>query len=176
MTEQHEHEVEVVVDLQASELIRANLWFIFSQRSTVFTIAAAIGITFLGSAVLYMLRGELGWYIVLPIAAVVLPAAFPFFVVIEALRTHPNAKDFQKQIHYSFYGDHYDVSDGKSSARISWESVLKAVESRDSFNLFMGRTLFVVIPKRCFKAAVDIETLKSILRAALGEKTKLLTN
>ena len=176
MTEQHERQVDVVVDLQASEMIRANLWFLLNQRSTVLTVAAVIFITFVCSVVLYLLRGELGWYIGVPIAAVLLSAAFPVFVIIETLRSHSAAKDFQKQVHYSFCGDHYDVSDGKSSARVSWESVLKAVESGDNFNVFLGRTVFVVIPKRCFKSAVDIEILRSILRAALGEKTKLLTD
>lgn len=176
MTQQHEPQVDVTVDLQASELIRANLWFLFSQRSTVLTFGAVIVITFLGSGILYLLRGELGWYIGLPVAAVLLTAAFPVFLVIETMRNYSTGRDSQNPVHYTFSGDHYDVKDGKSSARVSWESVLKAVESKDSFNLFLGRTLFVVIPKRCFKSAVDIEILRSILRAALREKSKLLTN
>ena len=176
MTEQHEREVDVVVDLQASEMIRANLWFLLSQRSTVLTVAAVLVITFVSSVVLYLLRGELGWYVGLPIAAVLLTAAFPVFVVIEARRNYFAGKDSQQPLHYTFGGDHYEVRDGKSSARVSWESVLKAVESKESFNLFLSRTLFVVIPKRCFKSPVDIKVLRSILRAALGEKSKLLAD
>lgn len=174
--EQHEHQFDVIVDLQASELIRANLWFVFGQRSTRFSIGFALVSSLLGFPILYLLRGALGWYVLLPIAAVLLTAAIPLLVIIETKRNYSAAKDFQKRLQYRFSGDHYDVSDGKSSARVSWESVLKAVESRDRFNLFLSRTLFVVIPKRCFKTSADIQTLRSILCGALRERVKLLTD
>lgn len=176
MTEQHQHQVEVLVDIQASDLIRANLWYVFSQWSTRLSIGSALLFSFLGCAVFYLINGALGWYVLLPIAAVLLAATFPLVVLVGTWRNYSAARDFQKRTHYGFSGDHYEASDGRSSARISWESVLKAVESNHSFNLFFSRTLFAVIPKRCFKTDADIQTLRSILKVALGEKTKVLTD
>jgi hypothetical protein len=50
---------------------------------------------------------------------------------------------------------------------------LSAVESKHSVNLFIGRTLFVVLPKRCFKTTTDLETTRAILKTALPGKAKL---
>lgn len=57
---------------------------------------------------------------------------------------------------------------------MSWDSIVGAVETKHSFNLFFNRSLFQVIPKRCFRDSGEIGGLRVLLGAGVGAKAKLL--
>ena len=112
--------------------------------------------------------------LLIPLGLLLLDLLIVLTIILETRRNYSAVKDFQKQIHYHFNRQGYTANDGKSSSNVSWESVSKAVESGQGINLFLGRTQFAMIPRRCFKTTDDFQTTREILKTALGEKAQLI--
>lgn len=167
--------LEIFVDLKLADLIRANLWFTYSQPAMKFSLVMAV-LSVPVSASLPFWADVPSWFWLVPIGLVVLYALTPLLVIYSTKQTYEGVKDFQKNVQYIFGELNYEASDGKSSSIVSWESIQKAVESKHSFNLFISSKLFVVIPRRCLKTRDDVVHFRSILRAALGDKASLKTN
>ena len=169
--EQTERAVDVQVDVELADLIRANLWYRYSKPSTQFSIVLMALLTLVFAGILLITPRWL--FVLIPVALWALEGFIVLVIVIETRRNFSAGKDFQRHPHYHLTKEGYTVTAGKSSASVNWESVLKAVESKQGFNLFVGRTLFVILPRRCFKTPTDIETTREFLRAALGNKANL---
>jgi hypothetical protein len=167
-----EPEVDVLVDLQLSDLLRANLWFWYSKPSSKFSLAVT-PILMVLFAVFIFSKELPALYALIPLGLLILEAFILLVIIVETKRNYSTVKEFQRKIHYHLKREGYTASDGKSSSNVSWESVLRAVESRKSFNLFLGRTIFAVIPKKFFKTTADVEITRDILKTALGEKAQL---
>lgn len=165
-------EVDVLVDLELSDLLRANLWYRYSKRSTKIGNAISAVITLL-FAVFVFFREMPATYLLLPLAIWLMEVFISLTIVIETKKSYAALKDFQRKIQYHFSPEGYTAKDGKTSANVSWDSILSAVESKHSLNLFVSRTLFVVLPKRCFTTTTDLETTRAILKMALPGKAKL---
>jgi YcxB-like protein len=170
--EKLEPEVDVLVDLQLSDRLRANLWQRYSKRSTKLGNAVSAAITLL-FAVFVFFKEMPATYLLLPLAIWLMEAFIFLVIVIETKKNYAALKDFQRKIQYHLDPEGYTVRDGKTSANVSWDSILSAVESKHSLNLFISRTLFVVLPKRCFKTSSDLEMARAILKTALPGKAKL---
>lgn len=170
--EKLEPEVDVVVDLTLSDLLGANLWAQYSKPSTKFGLAATAVLTVLFAVFIFanLLPAVYG---LIPLGLLILDVLILLAIIIETRRNYSAVKGFQKQIHYHLNRDGFTATDEKSSSNVSWESVLKADESKDSINLFLGRTHFAMIPKRFFKTNGDVEITREILKTALGEKARL---
>jgi YcxB-like protein len=106
---------------------------------------------------------------------VITPILQPIMIWFQTRRGYLNLKGFQKNLQYLFSSDGYDVLDEKSSSHISWDSILKVVETNHSFNLFFHKAMFHVVPKRCIEQQGDVDRLRSILKQNLGNKAKLNT-
>jgi hypothetical protein len=170
--ETSEPRVEVVVDMQLSDLVRANLWFTYSRRAMQFSLLVSC-LLFLAFGVLLVLADVPNGFAFIPLGILLLIGITPLTIILNSRRNLGAVKEFQKHVRYIFDADGYEAKDGKSSANVSWESIQKAVESKRSFNLFITRQLFVVIPKRCIKSNSDFLNLRSILQQALREKAKV---
>ena len=71
--------------------------------------------------------------------------------------------------------DGYDVTWGGSFSHIQWPGLLKVVEKPNYFLLFFNRFDATILPKRGFHQHSDIPLFRQLLRSALGEKAKLLS-
>jgi hypothetical protein len=82
----------------------------------------------------------------------------------------------QRRIQYLFYdrGDGFDVSSGESFGHISWSDVLRVVEQRDSFQIYLSKYDVRIIPKRGFHQPGDIPRLRALLSSSSGGKSELL--
>ncbi len=170
--EKLESEFDVLVDLQLSDLLRANLWFWYSKPSTKFSVVVTPVLTVVFGVFIFS-KAMPRLYALIPLGLLLLEAFIILVIIIETKRNYSTVKYFQRQIHYHLKKEGYTASDGKSSSNVSWESVLRAVESRESINLFLGRTSFAVIPKRFFKTNADVELTREILKTALRERAQL---
>lgn len=167
--------LEIFVDLKLSDLIRANLWFAYSQRAMKFSVVMAC-VVVPASASMPLWASVPAWHGLVPLGLILLYSFTPLWIIYETKRNFESLKDFQKNVQYVFGDEGYEASDGKSSSVISWESIQKALESRHSFNLFISRKLFIVIPRRCLKTHDDVLNFRSILLRALGDKASLRNN
>ena len=167
-------EVEVVINLQLSDLLRANYWYFFSKWSNriimVFFILMSVG-----SALAFLLSSSASStsYELYALVIMIVPVLLIAIVYFQAKRTFSNLKEFQKNIQYTFAYDGYDVRDEKSSSHVSWDSILRGVETESSFNLFFHKILFHTVPKRCIRDDSDVRLMRDILKQNLGDKAKV---
>ena len=170
--EQSAREVDVTVELEFADLLRANLWSRYSKRSTQISLALTVLLTLM--FVMYYLAFQTSlWLLLIPLGLLLLDALIFLVIIIETRKNYAAVKDFQKQIHYRLSLGGYTASDEKSSSNVSWDSVVKAAEAKHSFHLFLGPSIFAVIPKRFFKTPGDVQATREILKTALGEKAYL---
>lgn len=81
----------------------------------------------------------------------------------------------QRRIHYTFNhaADSYEVASGQSTSRISWNDVLKVVEKRKYFLIFLNKFETQLIPKTAIQRAQEAALLRQILIAKLSLRAKL---
>jgi hypothetical protein len=101
----------------------------------------------------------------------------------QVLRLHATCRKYigglteaQRRMQYMFYdhSDGFDVSSGASFGHISWRDVLRVVEQRDSFQIYLSKNDFRIIPKRGFHQPGDIARMRAMLSSSTGVKTELL--
>jgi hypothetical protein len=104
------------------------------------------------------------------VVSVIFPILYPVLIWFQTKRGFANLREFQRKVQYQFSSNGYEVKDVKSSAHMDWDVILRAVESKHSFNLFFHKSLFHTVPKRCFRGPEDIARLRTLLKQALGTK------
>lgn len=163
----------IAVQLRESDIQRANFWFQFSKWSTrLLFVLPVFGLLLLSQVqVSKMIQNPI---MATPIVVlIVLPIVYPLSIWFQTKRSFANLQDFQKQIEYDFSAQGYEVSDQKSSARVSWDSILRAAESKHSFHLFFHKSVFHTIPKRCMRHPEDLGRFRAILKEGLGKKADI---
>jgi hypothetical protein len=170
MTESNEP-LTVDVDLTESDLHLANFWFgLKSWSNRLMLVVMPI------AGLLLLWKVEFSTIFQQPLVATgaVVFLGFPVFyfatIWLRTKRGFGNLQSFQTKIEYSFSPNGYDVRDMRSSAKVDWDSILRAAESKHSFHLFFHKSFFHTIPKRCFKRPEDIVRLRTLLKHALGTK------
>ena len=173
MTEANEPLI-VDVDLKESDLQRANFWFglkSWSNRLMVVVLPIA------GLLLLWKADPSTLFQRPLPATGIIIFLGFPpFYLAMIWFRTRRgfgNLKPYQTRVHYAFSPQGYTVSDAKCSGNIDWDAIPRAAESKYSFHIFLSKSNFHTIPKRCFKQAEDIVRLRDLLKHSLGTKAAL---
>jgi hypothetical protein len=165
--------VDASIDLELADLLRANYWHFFSKWSIRFLMALYL-LGAVGAAIAFFLSGgSSAWYPLVSLAMILMGVFLIAIVYLQTRRNFSDLKEFQKNVRYTFSFDGYDVSDEKSASHVSWDAILRAVETKHSFNLFFHRMFFHVVPKRCFRQPSDIQVMRDILRESLGGRAKV---
>ncbi len=101
----------------------------------------------------------------------------------QVLRLHATCRKFvsdlpesQRRIQYLFQPetDGFDLTYGESFGHVAWKDVLKATEKPGYFVLYQNRFQATIIPKEGFHLKAEVPTLRSVLRAKLGQRAELL--
>jgi hypothetical protein len=161
----------VDVDLTETDLQRANFWFALKGWSNLLMLAIMpiAGILLLWKVNLATLSENA----LAGVGAVIFLGYPPLYLALVWFRTkqgYANLRDYQTKVRYEFSANGYKVSDAKCSGEIDWDAILRAGESKYSFHIFLNKTSFHTIPKRCFKRAEDIVRFKTLLRQSLGSE------
>jgi hypothetical protein len=82
----------------------------------------------------------------------------------------------QRRMQYFFSeeANSYDVASGDSTGRISWNDVLKVVERRRVFLIFLNKFDVRLIPKRAIQSTEQSALFRRILVAKLGGRARLI--
>jgi len=100
----------------------------------------------------------------------------------QVLRMHAACRKYvsslspsQRRMQYFFSeeANSYDVVSGDSTGHISWNDVLKIVERRRVFLIFLSKFDVRLIPKRAIQSAEQAALFRRILVAKLGGRAKL---
>jgi hypothetical protein len=166
----------IFVDLQLSDLLRANYWFFYSNRLTkILLTIVVIGISLYGYTIFsnFASGHDVTTELVPLLPVLAFCVIFNSTVYFNTKSQFSSLKDFQKKLRYSFSYDGYDIVDGKSSSHVSWDSIQRAVESKFGFHLFIQKNLFHFLPKRCLQQESDAALIRDILKSSLGDKAKI---
>ena len=165
--------VVVNVDLKESDLQRANLWFRLQARGTraLVFLWPLVGVLVLILA--FLTTSENPANVTFVVIFIVFPVLIPAMTWFQTKRGFQRLPDFQKKMQFAFSADGYKVSDMRTSGDIAWGSVLRAVETKHSINLFFHPSLFYTIPKRCFYRPEDIDHLRTLLKQKLLTKASV---
>jgi len=161
-------QVIVPVQMEEIDLRRANFWFVVNQPS------------FKGFLILFLLVVIAG-FVVNESLLIILPAltlatfllVTPLVVYFNTKRIFSDLKDFQKDVVFTFSDAELESNNERAHGNAGWDSYIKAVESKHSFNLFIQRRLFIVVPKRFIKSSSDLNRVREILKNNFGDKVKL---
>src|SRR6185295_16064095 len=102
----------------------------------------------------------------------------------QVLRLHAACRKFvsalpesQRRIQYLFQleTDGFDLTHGESFSHVAWNDVSKAIEKPAYFVLYRNRFQATIVPKEGFHSRAEVPTLRSVLRAKLGQKAELLS-
>jgi hypothetical protein len=69
---------------------------------------------------------------------------------------------------FESHGENFDVN-------LRWDAIHRVVETRDFFLLYISATWAHFIPKACASSSAQLQTIRGIIRHALGDKAKLRT-
>ncbi|HEU5238893.1 MAG TPA: YcxB family protein [Pyrinomonadaceae bacterium] len=173
MTETNEPLI-VDVDLNESDLQRANFWFALKGWSNLLMLAI---MPIAGLLLLWKVDlSRLSQHPLAATGAIIFLGFPPFYLAMIWFRTKrgfANLKDYQTKVQYAFFPNGYKVSDAKCSGNIDWDAIPRAAESKYSFHIFLSKTCFHTIPKRSFKQAEDMVRFRGLLKQSLGSKAAL---
>jgi hypothetical protein len=102
----------------------------------------------------------------------------------QILRLHATCRRFvatlpasQRRFHYLFQAetDGYDLTYGESFSHVAWKDVFKVIEKPAYFVFYLNSYQPRIVPKQGFHLREDIPMLRSILRANLGSKARILS-
>jgi YcxB-like protein len=164
----------VDVDLKESDLQRATFWFRLGRWWSRLLLVLLVIVGFLSLwrfRDLNLLHNPLA--ATLPTFLILFPFLYPLIVWYQTNRTFASLQEFQKSLQYSFTPSGYTVRDLKSSSNIDWDTIMRAVESKHSFNFFFHKSLFHAVPKRCFRDHGDIVRLRELLKASIGTRATM---
>lgn len=128
------------------------------------------------SLVCFFVKGKLYYYDIYFSVGMIAYMAF-IFSLVTFIKYRMLRKSIKNQ-RYCFEESGYEVSEEKNFSRVSWDSLAKVKETRSSFFFFFmqGYAIYHMVPKRFFSSNEDVIELRSIIKAKVGSKAKLLSN
>jgi hypothetical protein len=103
---------------------------------------------------------------------IVLLLVIPCFIIRSRFK---NEKGLHEDTRYTISQDRIDMESATASFRFDWSRIVRAVETRRYFYLFVSKTPTFIIPKRCVLAGTEINDLRKILRGCVRGKAQLLS-
>jgi len=73
----------------------------------------------------------------------------------------------------SFTPEGFSITSDVFNTNLKWDAILKAVETKRFFFLYISSRTAFIIPKARIPAAIDLDRLRTVLKTYLNEKAKL---
>jgi YcxB-like protein len=169
--------VEVIGRIEELDMLRENRWYYYSKwYNKLLPVCSGMLILSFGWILFnsgFQLLSQIDVTLISTCFIILLPVIMPLTISFQTKKRFSNLKDFQRNIHYSFTADGFEMNDEKSSSQISWESIHKVIETKNSFNLFINKNWFHIVPKRLILSPDNLIVMRNILRKSLAEKASL---
>jgi hypothetical protein len=109
----------------------------------------------------------------LAISLILLPAFLFAWVYWNTRSQFARAGKAARTLRYRFCSDALDVHSDSRGGFLPWFAIHQAIETKSSFLLFLSPHEHYLVPKRCFRAASEISTVRELLQQAIGRKAVL---
>lgn len=170
--QQEKPEFELDVLLEKKDLLIFNFLFFYSKPvGIVFTL---FGIYLLITNLMCIKNIEYfsSFNIFLLISGIFFVFILPLMLFIRSSRAYENDPIIKKPIKYKIYKEHYIVKNSSSVTKIRWSELVKVVETKYGFFLYITTQLVHMIPKRCFISKEDdLLKIKEILKEFMGKNS-----
>lgn len=124
-------------------------------------ISAIVGVIALGTAIQYILAGNMQYFCIWLLCAILLLFVNPYSMKTRAKSQVNNSEMFQKPLEYEFTEEGIVVRQDEAEAETKWAEVTKAVSTQKSVILYLGRVRALIFPKKCMGDKYE-EVLKMI--------------
>jgi hypothetical protein len=164
--------VELDVQLELNDFLRASYWYLFNKRRFGFFIGFSVFMLFMTVGVACFVP-DAGFGLLVPLLiplATLLMAVSTYFGAKRAMKSN---KMLQQLVRYRFSPDGIDAVAPSSAGHVNWDLIREAVETKQSFLIFIAPQLMYTIPKRCFQGGEpQMEEFRQLLREQLAERAK----
>lgn len=162
----HEEKIEVDVLLELQDHMRFTRWVLFKGSrlipyGSVFLFGVFPLLAFLltfGSALRAGRQPD--WILLLPSVVI---AASVVSARIGTKRKFESSKILHETVHYTFSSAGVDNATSTSSGHVAWSNVIRSVETREDFMLFLSLQQAFLIPKRFFPNSEQIDRFRALV-------------
>lgn len=111
-------------------------------------------------------------------AALILGPAFVFFVIplchaLNVWQTRRRNASVQGVLTFTVTSEGFESHGGSFDVKLRWDAIHRVVETRQFFLFYIASAMAHFIPKECVDSPKDLQTIRTIIREALGDKAKL---
>lgn len=171
----NEKKIQLTVQLKLSDYWRFSRWFLWHRSKwsllliiLVLGILASYGLFYFG-----LLRNLGAIILVIGISYLCGSVGGLLGNYFRIRREFANNKGLQEPAQYTFSETEAERMAASSSGKIDWHLFHKAHETSNDFFLFLSPNQAIMLPKRCFDSELQIDALRALLRAQVGEKAKV---
>jgi hypothetical protein len=149
----------IIVDTKVTLPEYRKLMLLLTYTSPVFLFVHLIGLMFIAT---YFIYGSDIW---IPLFAVIFLSYLPISVYLNAKRVYNSAKTLHERITYTFTPESIESKGETSDFTIEWRSLHKTKETKEWFLLYTNMQSALVIPKKAFHSAGEIEKFRMMSKA-----------
>ncbi len=135
-------------------------------------ISAMVGVLALGVAIQYILAGDIQYFLVWLMCAILLLFINPYTMKTRAKSQVQNTEMFQKPLTYELTETGITVRQDEAEVTTEWAEVTKAVSTQKSVILYLGRVRALIFPKKCMGDKYE-EVMKMIHTHVSPNKVKI---
>ena len=134
--------------------------------------SAMVGIVALWVAIQYGMSGNMQYCCIWGMCSVLMLCVNPSTIKSRAKAQVKNSEMFQKPLEYEFADEGLTVRQEDQNVFIKWDEITKAVSTRKSVLLYMGRVRALIFPKECMGEEYE-EVIKMIHTHVAPAKVKI---
>lgn len=135
-------------------------------------LSAMVGVVALGVAINYISNGNLQYFAIWLLCAILLLFINPHTMKTRAKAQVQNTPMFQKPLEYELNEEGITVRQDEAEAVTPWDEITKAVSTGKSVILYLGRVRALIFPKECMEGRYE-EVLKMMHTHMPPKKVKI---
>lgn len=164
--------IEIEGQIELADYLRANLWVHYNTWGKALVKLVAIVIFFALASFLYdYLMGLIELLFGLFLLFIFLISMVGIYLQTKlSLKSH---KQLQETIHYKFYSEGFEIKGLTFSGQNSWVNIIRFIETKHIFMLFVSNRQMFLIPKRYFQNPEQLNAFRDITRSNLPSSAKM---
>ena len=162
--------VKFRVQMTAEYMYDFMLYHNYTHASGI--ISAILGVVSLGTAIQYIVAGNVQYFCVWLMCAILLLFINPYTMKTRAKSQVQNTEMFQKPLEYEITEAGIAVRQDEAEATTTWDEVTKVIKTRKSVIVYLGRVRALIFPKACMGEQYE-EVVNAIRTHLPAKKVKL---
>lgn len=164
--------MSVKINVKMTEEYMYDFMLYHNYTHTSGLVSVAVGVVALGVAVHYVVAGDMQYFAVWLMCAILLLFVNPYTMKTRAKSQVENSEMFQKPLEYELTDTGIVVRQDEAEVTTEWTEVTKAISTRKSVILYLGRVRALILPKSCIGEQYE-EVLNMLRTHMTSNKVKI---